>query len=58
MLLCPDLHVLTEPGALRTLFVEVAMEALLLGSIDEIIGHWLLIQPPAPLSSLEVRGWD
>lgn len=26
--------------------------------IDEVIGNWLSVQPPGPLPSSEVRGWD
>lgn len=29
-----------------------------IGMIEEVTGHCGLLQPLAPLSSLEVRGWD
>ena len=34
---------------------EVLQMLYYTGAVDELIGHWQLIQPPAPPPSLEVR---
>lgn len=47
----PSLEALWSPT------LGVFMVVSLQGTIDEIIGHWQLIQPPAPLPFSEIRGW-
>lgn len=53
--LSSNFHEFTNPEALWTLFFGALGGLHYKGRTDEIIGHWQLTQPSAPLLTLEVR---
>ena len=53
----PNVHMCTNP-VLWTPAFGVLWGLHYLNKIGSAVGHWRLIQPPAPLSLLKIRGWD
>ena len=51
----PHVH---QPGSSPNHIFMVLWRPYYTGMLDYIIDHWWLIQPLAPLFSLEIRGWD
>lgn len=56
--LSQHLHVFTSPEAFGILSFWVLWRLHYIDTIDEIICHCQLIQPPGPVTSLEVWGWE